>query len=104
MKSSTVLIVGCGDLGIRTGTLLGNAGWHIHGVRRDPSRLPPAFTGHAADYTQAGSLDLAASLQPDYVLAIFNPPDRSTSGYIKGFQTAMDNLLAGLGQHRPRHC
>jgi nucleoside-diphosphate-sugar epimerase len=44
-----------------------------------------------------------AQLRPDFVLATFNPADRSVAGYKAGFQTAMGNLLAGLGQHRPRH-
>lgn len=103
MKSSTVLIVGCGDLGTRSGTLLLKQDWQVTGVRRDLAKLPPEFAGIAADYTQAGSLDFAEALQPEFVLATFNPPDRSTSGYEKGFQWAMDNLLTGLGQHRPRH-
>jgi nucleoside-diphosphate-sugar epimerase len=102
MKSSTLLIVGCGDLGIRTGTRLMQEDWQVTGVRRDPARLPAGFGGHSADYTRPGSLEFAATLQPDFVLATFNPPDRSTSGYVRGFQQAMDNLLAGLGQHRPR--
>lgn len=103
MKSSTVLIVGCGDLGIRTGAILLQRGWRVTGVRRNPAKLPAGFTGHAADYTQPGSLAVAASLAPDFVLATFNPPDRSTSGYQRGFQQAMGHLLAGLGGHRPRH-
>lgn len=103
MKSNTVLIVGCGDLGIRTGSLLLEHGWTVAGVRRDTSRLPVDFSGYQADYTVPGSLDFAAELQPDYVLATFNPFDRSTAGYVKGFQTGMANLLAGLGGHRPRH-
>ena len=103
MKGETVLIIGCGDLGLRTGYLLQQAGWQVHGVRRDPSRLPSVFTGHVADYTRPGSLKFLAGLRPDFVLATFNPPDRSTSGYVRGFQQAMGNLLAGLGEHRPRH-
>jgi len=103
MKSSSVLIVGCGDLGTRTGSLLLRDGWRVAGVRRNPARLPAEFTGYGADYTVAGSLDFAAGLAPDFVLATFNPPDRSTAGYVKGFQTALSNLLAGLGGHRPRY-
>jgi len=102
MKSSSVLIVGCGDLGIRTGTLLLKEGWSVAGARRNPARLPAEFNGYGADYTAAGSLDFAAALKPDCVLATFNPPDRSTAGYVKGFRTAAANLLAGLGGHRPR--
>lgn len=103
MKNSSVLIVGCGDLGIRTGTRLSNLGWRVSGVRRNTAKLPANFSAHAADYTQSASLDFTAQLCPDFVLAIFNPADRSISGYKAGFQTAMSNLLSGLGQHRPRH-
>ncbi len=103
MKNSSVLIVGCGDLGIRAGTLLLQQGCRVTGVRRITAKLPAEFIGHAADYTQPGSLDFAAQLRPDFVLAIFNPADRSVSGYRAGFATAMANLLSGLGQHRPRH-
>lgn len=103
MKNSSVLIVGCGDLGIRAGTLLLQQGCRVTGVRRNTAKLPAEFSAHAADYTQPGSLHIAAQLQPDFVLAIFNPADRSVSGYRAGFATAMANLLSGLGPHRPRH-
>ena len=102
MKRSSVLIVGCGDLGIRTGALLLKRGWSVAGVRRNPAQLPAEFNRYGADYTESGSLDFAAALKPDYVLATFNPPDRSTTGYIKGFRTAASNLLAGLGEMRVR--
>lgn len=103
MKTSSVLIVGCGDVGIRTGLLLLEQGWSVTGVRRDPAKLPAAFARQAANYTQPGSLDFMAQLRPDFVLATFNPADRSMAGYKAGFRTAMDNLLTGLGPHRPRH-
>lgn len=70
-------------------------------MRRDPSRLPAGFAGYAGDYTQTGSLDFIAGLRPDYVVAIFNPTDRSVEGYCRGFTGAMRNLLKGLGAHRP---
>ena len=103
MKSRTVLIVGCGDLGIRCGSALAGAGAKVTGVRRDVSRLPGSIAGHAADYTVADSLAFAEALAPDYVIATFNPFDRSVDGYKAGFARAMENLLAGLGGHRPAH-
>ena len=103
MKNSSVLIVGCGDLGCRIGTSLAKRGCSVTGVRRNTQKLPVGITGRAADYTQLGSLEFAEQLQPDFVLAIFNPADRSVSGYKAGFRTAMSNLLSGLGQHRPKH-
>lgn len=75
----------------------------MHGVRRDVSRLPEVFTAHAADYSEPGSLDFAAALQPDIVVATFNPFDRSEVGYRRGFAGGMQNLLRGLGAHLPAH-
>jgi len=103
MKSRSVLIVGCGDLGIRSGTALADAGARVTGVRRDVSRMPATIAGHAADYTVPGNLAFAEALAPDYVIATFNPFDRSADGYKAGFARAMDNLLSGLGEHRPAH-
>lgn len=103
MKSTSVLIVGCGDLGIRTGTLLLQQGWRVAGVRRNTARLPEEFVHYAADYTQPSSLDFIEALRPDFVLATFNPADRSIAGYRAGFRSGMGNLLSGLGSHRPRH-
>jgi len=103
MKSSSVLIVGCGDLGNRTAAHLLAEDWKVCGVRRTLDKLAPGIDGIAADYTEPGSLAFAQTLKPDFVLATFNPFDRSESGYIKGFQVAMRNLLEGLGEHRPKH-
>lgn len=103
MKSNSVLIVGCGDIGARVGSLLIPQGWQVAAVRRDSAKLPRAFDGYAADYAQPGSLDFVAKLQPDYVLTTFNPTERSVAGYRAGFTRAMANLLVGLGSYRPRH-
>ncbi len=103
MKHSSVLIVGCGDIGIRTGRLLKAQGCDVAGVRRDISKLPAEFVAHAANYTQPASLDFIRQLAPDYVIATFNPADRTAAGYKAGFQAAMSHLISGLGPHRPRH-
>ncbi|MFK7976032.1 MAG: NAD(P)H-binding protein [Halioglobus sp.] len=103
MKSSSVLIVGCGDLGNRTAGALLEKNWQVTGVRRTLDRLAKGVEGIQADYTEQGSLDFSQNLEPDFVLAIFNPFDRSEAGYIKGFKVAMENLLSGLGEHKPRH-
>lgn len=103
MKRSSVLIVGCGDLGIRAGTQLARQGWSVTGVRRNPALLPAEITGHAADYTQAGSLAFAQALHPEFVVAILNPAERSVAGYEAGFHAGIRHLLDGLGRHRPRH-
>src|SRR6056297_149016 len=103
MKCLSVLMVGCGDIGTRAGLSVLQRGWRVEAVRRNTAKLPEGFIAHAADYTVPGSLDFAEQLAPDFVVATFNPSDRSASGYRAGFHTAMRNLLQGLGAHRPRH-
>jgi len=103
MKSSSVLFVGCGDIGTRAGLALLDLDWQVFAVRRDAGKLPNEFTGYSADYTEPGALDFVESLRPDYVVTTFNPFDRSEAGYRRGFDGAMENLLRGLGKHRPRH-
>ena len=56
MKGETVLFLGCGDLGIRAGRSLLQAGARIIGVRRSAGQLPERFESVIADYTEPGSL------------------------------------------------
>jgi len=99
-SDNTLLVVGCGDLGQRVGALFYERGWSIHAVRRHPPAAETRFRWHAVDYTDHGSLDFAAGLQPAFVLACFNPAGRDVPGYRRGFTEAAANLLAGLGRHR----
>jgi nucleoside-diphosphate-sugar epimerase len=103
MHSPSLLIVGCGDLGTRAGTALEAHGWRIGAIRRTPPGQPPGFEWIAADYAEPGSLDFAASWQPDHVLLTPSPTSWDTAGYQRGFTAAAANLLSGLGAHRPRH-
>jgi nucleoside-diphosphate-sugar epimerase len=101
MKRQALLIVGCGDLGLRVGTTLRAEGWAVHGVRRNIDALPAGFTAHRADYSTPGGLQQLRGLRPDTVLATFNPVDRSLAGYRSGFVEGARNLLDALGDHRP---
>jgi nucleoside-diphosphate-sugar epimerase len=53
-----LLIAGCGDLGTRLSRRL--EGWDIHGLRRDPSRLPAPIRPVAADLNRPSSLETVA--------------------------------------------
>ena len=103
MTGPSLLIIGCGDLGLRVGTALAPQGWHIGALRRHPPATPENFQWFAADYSQPGSLDFARDWRPDYVLTSFNPCGRDVAGYRAGFTDAAHNLLQGLGDHHPRH-
>lgn len=101
MKGNSLLIVGCGDLGIRTGSTLLAEGWQVHGVRRNVDALPAGFVAHQGDYTNPEGLQGIRQLRPDTVLATFNPADRSLAGYQSGFADGARNLVEALGDHRP---
>lgn len=103
MTGPSLLIVGCGDLGLRVGTALVQQGWQIGALRRNPPAAPENFQWLAANYSQPGSLDFARDWRPDHVLTSFNPAGRDVAGYRAGFADAAHNLLQGLGEHRPGH-
>lgn len=102
MKSKSVLIVGCGDLGARAGAPLLEAGWSVTGLRRDIRKLPAGFAGLAADYAAADA-DLSAlqTLAPDFILLTLKPAGSGEAAYRAGFSEAVRAVLAGLGEHRP---
>ncbi len=102
MKSNSVLIVGCGDLGVRVGSLLVQRGWEVTGMRRNTAHLPSSFTPLTADYTQPQGFAQVEALKPDYVLTTLNPTDRSSDGYRRGFTRATEYLLTALGEHQPK--
>lgn len=102
MKPNSILILGCGDIGVRTGAILSQSGYAMGGVCRNPNKLPSEFEGYAADYSVQGSLDFLESAAPDYVIATFKPVEFSPEGYQRGFPGAVRNLLMGLGAHRPK--
>ena len=102
MDKPTLLIIGCGDLGLRVGSEMLSRGWQVHATRRNPQSQYGDIHWHAANYTNPGDLDFAADLQADYVLLTLTPSDRSVAGYQRGFADAADNLLTGLGSHLPR--
>ena len=102
MAGPSLALIGCGDLGVRCGLRLAELGWGVHAAKRSPSTLPGSLTGHAADYTQPGSLDFLAALRPDFVVATFNPSSRDLAGYRAGFCDGAQHLVSGLGKHRPR--
>lgn len=102
MKRKSVLIVGCGDLGARTGAILARSGWSLTGLRRNIRELPAGFAGIAADYAKANApLAMLEALAPDYIILTPKPAGSGEAGYRAGFSQAVHNVLAGLGSHRP---
>ncbi len=96
-------ILGCGDLGARCGQRLLAEGWQVHGLRRNPDRLPAGFVGHAADSGDVAGLHVLRQLRPDLLLITLTPAGPGLDGYRRGYAQAAHNLVQALGPHRPRH-
>ena len=93
MKSSTLLIIGCGDIGTRVGLRLAAQGWHIIAARRSPERLPDSFERIAIDYTNPDSLQELARAQAPFVLITPLPTERSILGYQQGYHRSIENVV-----------
>ena len=96
MKSPHVLIVGCGDLGLRLGLQLRAEGWRVSAMRRRSHQLPEDFNAIQGDYTQRADLEGLVSLQPDYVVFTPLPTARDSAGYYQGYAAPVI-LMAELG-------
>ncbi|WP_338749745.1 NAD-dependent epimerase/dehydratase family protein [Janibacter alittae] len=80
-----VVLIGAGDLGIRVGTALADAGHHVTGVRRTVSALPEQICGVSADLATDDLPDLPA----DLLLVALAPDQRDESGYRHTYVEAM---------------
>lgn len=101
MSSPHVLIVGCGDLGIRLGKQLAAESWRVSAMRRRVDPLPDNFNAITGDYTQRADLTGLIDLQPDYVVFTPLPTARDSAGYYQGYaapvaQMAELGLLSSL--------
>ena len=94
MAHPHLLIVGCGDIGVRVGSSLQSQGWKISGMRRRADQLPKTFSAIPGDYTKADELTGLAELRPDYLLFTPTPTSRDESGYWEGFDRPVRTLLA----------
>lgn len=101
MKPNSLLILGCGDIGVRVAGLLEGTGMAITGACRNPQSLPDTLNGIEVDYHNASSLECLEALAPDYLLLTLKPSGMSETGYRQGFPQTMARVLDGLGSHRP---
>ena len=102
-RNPSVLLVGCGSLGLLVADALLSENWHVSAVRRNPPETPLNIQWFAADYTESGSLSFAQDLKPDYVVATLTPAAMDVDGYQRGFAGSASNLLRGLAEHRTKH-
>lgn len=93
---TTVLLAGCGHIGLALGTALQAAGFAVIGLRRSAVAAP--FPMLRADFTQP--LDPALFTQPiHYVVHTATPGERSDASYAKAYPGSVKHLLHALRGH-----
>ena len=97
----TVLIAGCGDLGVGLAMRLGARDYEFFGLRRNPGDLPPPVRGIAADLTDPGLIDsLPESV--DWVFYTATPSGRTPEAYQRTYVSGTENLLSALARRALR--
>ena len=99
---SSLLLLGCGDLGLGLAAAMRRHGWQLLGARRRPERLPGWLEGVAADVTSPRGLDALRGRHFDHVVVTLTPAERSEAGYRTVFLTGLSRLLEQLAAAPPR--
>lgn len=98
MGSPTVLLVGCGDVGGRLAQSLLGAGWSVHGLRRDTSRLPPGVAPVQADLASPGIPAAWPEGALDYVVYCVAATQHDEAGYRQAYVDGLRHTLGWLKQ------
>lgn len=96
MKGSSLLIIGCGDLGTALGNRMVAAGWTVWGVRRRPEVLPSSIIGVAADVVSGDNLSRLSLLRPTAVVVALTPERFSDTAYRQVFVEGSQRIIAAL--------
>jgi nucleoside-diphosphate-sugar epimerase len=99
-----VVIAGCGDVGSRLGQQLLQAGWQVHGLRRDVSLLPAGLLPLAADLAEVECPSQWPAVAPDYLVYCATPASSEESAYRATYVEGLRHVLGWLAQRgqRPR--
>lgn len=93
--ANNILLVGCGDIGIKLGLMLAAKGERVWGLRRS-STLPTPLMTLNADVTDPDSLRSLSAMALDYVVLTLTPASFSDEGYRSVFVDGLANVLAVL--------
>lgn len=101
MQTKNVLVIGCGDLGIRLAQQLLDKGFQVSGLRRSVDKLPEGINKIAADITQPASLAVLSSQRWDIVIVTLTARGEAAykAVYIKGLSHVIAAIKAS--QSRP---
>lgn len=97
MSSPSLLIIGCGDIGLSLADELKNDGARIIGVRRDPAALPASIVPLAADVTDRESLKVLNE-PTDSVVITLTPGEFSDERYRRIFIEGLSHVLDRINE------
>ncbi|MCM2330466.1 MAG: SDR family oxidoreductase [Pseudomonas sagittaria] len=100
----SVVIAGCGDVGSRLGRQLLQAGWQVHGLRRNVAALPSGLLALPADLAEVDCPAQWPAAAPDYLVYCATPGSSEESAYRATYVDGLRHLLGWLEQRgqRPR--
>lgn len=105
MNSEKLLIVGCGDLGLRLARELQNSHYTVTGLRRTPPADTPACLAYrACDVNDPVAFSAALSEGYSVIVITMTPSERSDSGYQRAYVDTCQTLVDSLHSqsHQPR--
>ncbi|NMX69677.1 NAD-dependent epimerase/dehydratase family protein [Pseudomonas sp. WS 5111] len=105
MSAPSVVIAGCGDVGSRLASQLLVAGWEVHGLRRNVSRLPEGVIGIAGDLFKKDCPDTWPIGGVDYLVYCAAATDHDEAGYRKAYVEGLQHVLEWLDDYgqQPKH-
>lgn len=99
MSKPSVLIAGCGDVGSRLARQLLAAGWEVHGLRRDVSRLPEGVIGVAGDLFNKECPPTWPIGAVDYLVYCAAATDHDEAGYRSAYIEGLQHVLEWLDDY-----
>lgn len=96
MKNGNILIVGCGEIGMRTASKLVEAGYSVAGMRRNTAALPATVEPITADICDPDSLKQLAGRSFPLVLVSVAAAEFSEQAYRDAYVDGVANVLRAL--------
>ena len=98
----TVMIAGCGDLGIRLGLQLSRAAWTVYGLRREAAGLPVPILPVKGDLSAAECPRCWPRGELDYLVYAASANQHDEAGYRQAYVDGLRNALGWLEQRGQR--
>ena len=101
VQGKRILIVGCGDVGLRLGGRLVATGARVTGLRRRPAPLPEGMETLAGDVTRPETLAPLAAHRFDAAVILLAPDESGDEAYRRTYVEGTRAVLAALAKGSP---